>query len=90
MKTTILILLLTSIVSCQAHVYDEDVYNDGCYDPKPYSWTAEIYRRYYDIDGTYQGECAVWYIGEGWFEEWCSLSDVCGWELVEEYWEQKQ
>jgi hypothetical protein len=34
----------------------------------------------------------VWYIGhidEGWFEEWCNWPDVCGWEYVEEYWEEE-
>jgi len=91
MKTTILILLLMSLASCQVYVYDdEDVYGDGCYEPEPYGWQPEIHRRYYDLDGTYQGECAIWYIGEGWFEEWCNWSDTCEWEFVEEYWEEQQ
>jgi hypothetical protein len=89
MKTTILILLLMSLASCQPYVY-EDVDSDGCSEPEPYGWQPEIHRRYYDFGGTFQGECAIWYIGEGWFEKWCNWPDVCGWEFVEEHWEPEQ
>ena len=27
---------------------------------------------------------------KGWFEEWCNWPDVCGWEYVEEHWEEEQ
>ena len=88
MKATVLILLLAS--ACGAHVYETDTSRyDGCHEPEPYNWKAEVYRLHYDINGTYQGDCGEWYVGNGWHEKWCNWSDTCGWEFIEEYWEQE-
>lgn len=56
-----------------------------CDDTEPYYEPAEEYFVYEDHFGYYEGECAVWYVGHGHWEEWCNWQDTCGWEFVDEW-----
>ena len=56
-----------------------------CDDTEPYYTPAEEYHLYYDSWGSYEGECGIWYVGHGEWEEWCLWQDSCGWEFVD-YW----
>ena len=93
MRATILILLLAS--ACGAHTYEAQEAEvvaerpTGCSESEPYNWSAESYRLHYDLGGNYFGKCGEWYVGEGWHEKWCFWVDSCGWQFIEEYWEQE-
>lgn len=57
-------------------------YQEYCDDSEPYWSPAEEYHIYYDYYGYYEGECGIWYLGHGYYEEWCLWEDQCGWDYV--------
>ena len=56
-----------------------------CDPSEPYYTPAEEYNVYYDHWGNYEGECGIWYLGWGEWEEWCLWQHSCSWEFVD-YW----
>lgn len=81
-------LLALMTAGCEVYIEGEPVHDHAstaCYEPEPYSWRAEHYRDYYNNANFFVGECGEWYVGQGWYEEWCNWNDVCGWEFVAEY-----
>ena len=83
MKHLILALALT--MGCEVYVEAEPHPHGICYESEPYTWRANYYHDYYNNEGDFVGECAEWYVGQGWYEEWCNWDDVCGWEFVAEW-----
>lgn len=65
--------------------YTEYTEYEYCDDSEPYWEPALQYEQYYDYYGHYEGECGVWYLGNGIYEEWCTWEDMCGWEYVDNW-----
>jgi hypothetical protein len=73
------------VTSYSTPVYHEHKHVQYCDDSEPYYEPAEEYHLYYDYYGNYEGECGVWYLGYGEWEEWCLWHDSCGWEFVDHW-----
>ena len=87
MRNIVLTIALSICFGCEVS-FETGHYHDAgsavC-DTAPYGWRAEEYYDYYDHHGWHEGTCGTWYVGSGWYEEWCNWHDTCGWDLVEEY-----
>ena len=73
--------------SHQHHEYygDYDTYDECYYESEPYPWSADVYYEYYDDYGYYEGVCGEWYVGNGWYEEWCQWGNDWCWEYNGEW-----
>ena len=94
MKGALVLSLLFSLAGCDvymartptthhnAHDHYEYTTYTYCDESEPYWEFAEEYIEYYDHYGYWEGECGIWYVGNGYYEEWCIWQDSCGWEFV--------
>ena len=80
---------MLATTGCEVYIEGEATHSHEhtttCYEPEPYERYAEEYQVHYNHKGLYVGECGEWYMGQGWYEEWCNWADSCGWEYVGEY-----